>query len=128
MFPPFGKGGLGGIYPTMIKCNPKLKEEAQRLRAQMTHSERAMWARRRRKQVLSVQFYTQKPIGNYIVDFYAPKAKLVVEVDGSQHIRLPTMRSPPQSPGPYPASKPTIYLRTSWRWLMRLQLSTRRLQ
>ena len=39
----------------------------------------------RRKQVQSVQFYTQKPIGNYIVDFYAPKAKLVVEVDGSQH-------------------------------------------
>ena len=69
----------------MIKYNPKLKEEARRLRAQMTDSERALWARLRRKQVQSVQFYTQKPIGNYIVDFYAPKAKLVVEVDGSQH-------------------------------------------
>ena len=62
----------------MIKYNPKLKEEARRLRAQMTDSERALWARLRRKQVQSVQFYTQKPIGNYIVDFYAPKAKLVV--------------------------------------------------
>ncbi len=40
----------------------------------------------RRKQVLDVQFYRQKPIGDYIVDFYAPKAKLVVEVDGSQHL------------------------------------------
>ena len=69
----------------MIKYNPKLKEEARRLRAQMTDSERTLWARLRRKQVHSVQFYTQKPIGNYIVDFYAPKAKLVVEVDGSQH-------------------------------------------
>ena len=39
----------------------------------------------RRKQVQAVQFYRQKPIGNYIVDFYAPKAKIVVEVDGSQH-------------------------------------------
>jgi very-short-patch-repair endonuclease len=33
-----------------------------------------------------VQFYRQKPIGNYVVDFYAPGVKLVVEVDGSQHL------------------------------------------
>jgi very-short-patch-repair endonuclease len=32
-----------------------------------------------------VQFYRQKPIGPYIVDFYAPRAKLVVEVDGAQY-------------------------------------------
>jgi very-short-patch-repair endonuclease len=44
-----------------------------------------LWARLRRKQVLGVQFYRQKPIGNYIADFYAPVARLVVEVDGSQH-------------------------------------------
>ena len=31
-------------------------------------------------------FYRQKPIGDYIVDFYCPKAKLVVEVDGSWHL------------------------------------------
>ena len=35
--------------------------------------------------MLDVQFYRQKPIGHYIVDFFAPKANLVVEVDGSQH-------------------------------------------
>ena len=58
----------------MIKYNPKLKEKARCLRAQMTDGERALWARLRRKQVLSVQFYTQKPIANYIVDFYAPRA------------------------------------------------------
>jgi very-short-patch-repair endonuclease len=34
---------------------------------------------------LGVQFYRQKPVGDYIVDFLAPKTKLVVEVDGSQH-------------------------------------------
>jgi len=33
-----------------------------------------------------VQFYRQKPIGNHIVDFYSPKVKLVIEVDGSQHL------------------------------------------
>jgi very-short-patch-repair endonuclease len=36
-----------------------------------------------------VQFYRQKPIGAYIVDFYAPKAKLVIEIDGSQHLEAP---------------------------------------
>ena len=31
-------------------------------------------------------FYRQKPIGGYITDFYCPKAKLVLEVDGGQHL------------------------------------------
>ncbi len=51
----------------------------------MTDSEQALWTRLRGKQLKGVQFYRQRPIGNSIVDFYAPKAKLVVEVDGSQH-------------------------------------------
>jgi len=51
----------------------------------MTNSEQALWARLRGKQLKDIQFYRQRPIGNAIVDFYAPKAKLVVEVDGSQH-------------------------------------------
>ena len=33
-----------------------------------------------------MQFYRQKPIANYIADFYAPAAKLVVELDGAQHL------------------------------------------
>ena len=52
----------------------------------MTDAERRLWACLRRKQVESVQFYRQRPIGSYIVDFYAPGARLVVEVDGSQHM------------------------------------------
>ncbi len=51
----------------------------------MTDSERFLWAKLRRKQLLGYQFYRQKTIGNYIVDFYCAKAKLVIEVDGSQH-------------------------------------------
>ncbi len=31
------------------------------------------------------QFYRQKPVGNYVADFYCPKAKLIIEVDGVQH-------------------------------------------
>jgi len=52
----------------------------------MTDSEQILWSRLRGKQLLGVQFYRQKPIGNCIVDFFAPRTKLVVEVDGSQHM------------------------------------------
>jgi very-short-patch-repair endonuclease len=69
----------------MLKYNPKLKGNARQLRQNLTDSERALWRRLRGKQLADVQFYRQKPIGNYIVDFYAPKAKLVIEIDGSQH-------------------------------------------
>ena len=83
---PLWKRGVRGDLPHHDQIQPQAKEKARRLRAQMSDSERKLWARLRRKQVESVQCYTQRPIGNYIVDFYAPKAKLVVEVDGSQHM------------------------------------------
>ena len=82
--PPFGKGGLGGIYP-MLQYDLRLKPLGRKLRNEMTDSEKKLWSRVRRKQLRGVSFYRQKPIGKYIVDFYAPKAGLVVEVDGSQH-------------------------------------------
>ena len=63
----------------------RLKNSARYLRKNMTESERELWSRLRGKKLLGVQFYRQKPIGDFIVDFFAPKAKLVVEVDGSQH-------------------------------------------
>ena len=69
----------------MLEYNRKLKNYAGILRSKTTDSEKKLWSRVRRKQICGVQFYRQKPIGNYIVDFYAPKAKLVLEVDGSQH-------------------------------------------
>jgi very-short-patch-repair endonuclease len=70
----------------MLKYNPNLKSRARPLRQNLTDSERALWRRLRGKQLASVQFYRQKPIGNFIVDFYAPKVKLVIEIDGSQHM------------------------------------------
>lgn len=72
----------------MLIYNSNLKQTARRLRKEMTPSEQLLWARLRRKQLQGTQFYRQKPIGTYIVDFYAPNAKLVVEVDGSQHLVL----------------------------------------
>ena len=73
----------------MLKYSPKLKATGRQLRQNLTDSECALWRRLRGKQLLGVQFYQQKPIGNYIVDFYAPKAKLVIEIDGSQHLEAP---------------------------------------
>ncbi len=70
----------------MLLYNRRLKQPARHLRHQMTDAERALWVRLRRKQIHGVQFYRQKPIGDFIVDFYAPSAHLVIEVDGAQHL------------------------------------------
>ena len=71
----------------MLPYKGNLKYNARRLRRNMTDGEQVLWSSLRGKQLLGVQFYRQKPIGDYIVDFFAPKAKLVVEVDGSQHMQ-----------------------------------------
>lgn len=72
----------------MLGYNATLKEPSRNLRSHMTEAERLLWMRLRRKQLQGIQFYRQKPIGNFIVDFYAPVAALVIEVDGSQHSEI----------------------------------------
>jgi very-short-patch-repair endonuclease len=86
--PPFEKGGFGGDFKIcpMLKYDAHLKSKARQLRRNLTDSERTLWMRLRGKQLSGIQFYRQKPIVEYIVDFFAPKAKLVVEIDGSQHL------------------------------------------
>src|SRR3989339_1099480 len=69
----------------MLFYNTKLKRYSQGLRKNMTDAERLLWSKVRRKQLKGCQFYRQRIIGNYIVDFYCPEAKLIVEVDGGQH-------------------------------------------
>ena len=68
----------------MHQHTAKLKINERTLRQNMTDSERKLWSRIRRKQIFGLQFYRQRPIGNYIVDFYCPKVQLVLQVDGSQ--------------------------------------------
>lgn len=53
------------------------------LRKSMTEEERKLWYQFLR--TYSVKWYRQRPIDKYIVDFYCSKAKLIVELDGSQH-------------------------------------------
>jgi len=69
----------------MLPYNGNLKQYSRQLRENMTDAERHLWARIRMRQIKGYQFYRQKPIGDYIVDFFCPKAKLIIEVDGSQH-------------------------------------------
>ena len=67
---------------TIPKDNSQL-ENARRLRREMTPHERKLWFLFLRK--YPVKIYKQRIIGKFIVDFYCASAKLVIEVDGSQH-------------------------------------------
>ncbi|MFO7982871.1 MAG: DUF559 domain-containing protein [Desulfuromonadales bacterium] len=69
-----------------LRYLPNLTAKARQLRSSMTESEQLLWSKLRRRQIEGVQFYRQRPIGEYIVDFFAPKAGLIIEVDGSQHL------------------------------------------
>ena len=69
----------------MQPYNQKLVINSRTLRSDMTDAERLLWKRIRFKQVRGLLFYRQKPLLKFIVDFYCPKAKLVIELDGSQH-------------------------------------------
>ena len=60
-----------------------LKARARTLRKEMTAQERHLWYDFLKS--YPVHFRRQQIFGNYIVDFYCPQAKLVIELDGSQH-------------------------------------------
>ncbi|MDX1920256.1 MAG: endonuclease domain-containing protein [Candidatus Caenarcaniphilales bacterium] len=66
-----------------ISFNPKLKDRARELRKNSTEAESKIWKDFLRSFPLPV--YRQKPIDNFIVDFYVPKIKLVIEIDGETH-------------------------------------------
>ena len=63
--------------------NPTLKPAAQKLRKDMTKEERHLWYDFLK--TFPVNVHRQKVIGLYIVDFYISQAKIVIELDGSQH-------------------------------------------
>jgi len=69
----------------LLFYNTKLKGYSRQLRKNMTDAERLLWSKVRKKQLKGYQFYRQRIIGNYVVDFYCPKARLIIEIDGGQH-------------------------------------------
>ena len=67
----------------LLRYNKENKQLAKGLRKSLTSEERNLWYQYLR--LYPIKFYRQRCIGNYIVDFYCSKAKLVIELDGSQH-------------------------------------------
>ncbi|ELR68902.1 hypothetical protein C900_05595 [Fulvivirga imtechensis AK7] len=69
----------------ILYYNPKLKPLALKLRKNMTLSEVLLWQELNGRQMMGYDFDRQRPIDNYIVDFYCKDLMLAIEVDGESH-------------------------------------------
>ena len=68
------------------RTTPKIFGRAKELHRNMTEPEAKLWARLRAHRTAAIHFRNQHAIGNYVVDFCAPRQKLIIELDGSQHL------------------------------------------
>jgi very-short-patch-repair endonuclease len=68
------------------RSTPESYRRARALRKEPNSTENHLWARLRNQQLNGISIRRQHPIGKYIVDFCAPQAKLIIELDGSQHM------------------------------------------
>jgi len=82
--PPYQRG-TKGVVNMKIHYNPKLKALSRKLRSNSTLSEVLLWNELKARKMKGYQFMRQKPIDNYIVDFYSNKLRLVIEIDGVSH-------------------------------------------
>jgi len=69
-----------------LKYNPSLKEKARELRNNSTNTEILLWKYLKDKQLCGLDFHRQKPIDEFIVDFFCPELMLAIEIDGLSHI------------------------------------------
>ena len=69
----------------IIQYNPALKQLARNLRNNSTLSEILLWEQVKGKRIRGYDFHRQKPLLNYIVDFYCNELMLAIEIDGSSH-------------------------------------------
>ena len=77
------EAGRGRLEDDYMQTHLQLTENARSLRRNMTDAEKKLWYRFLRQ--YPVRFRKQHVIEQYIVDFYCPKAKLAIELDGGQH-------------------------------------------
>ncbi len=68
------------------RTTPKGYERARQLRKKLTPAEQKLWAYLRGNKLHGINFRRQHAIGRYIIDFVSIKHKLVIELDGSQHL------------------------------------------
>ena len=69
----------------IIPYSPALKEKARELRNNSTHTEIILWGYLKCKQMKGCDFHRQKPIDNYIVDFFCNELMLAIEIDGESY-------------------------------------------
>ncbi len=75
-----------GIEGEGKQClDPELRSFARKLRKEATDAEQCMWNLLRNRRLSGFKFRRQRPIGNYVIDFYCHEAHLGVELDGGQH-------------------------------------------
>jgi len=70
------------------RISPETTKRARELRQEMTWPEKLFWNRVKTKQLFSLKFRKQHPVGPYIVDFYCAELLLVIEIDGMSHTDL----------------------------------------
>jgi very-short-patch-repair endonuclease len=71
--------------PRIRGTTRRTEEAARRLRQQLTPAEDQLWSALRGRQLVGLKFRCQHPVGRFIVDFYCPSCKLIIEVDGDIH-------------------------------------------
>ena len=71
------------------RSTPKTLHRAWELRRELTPAEMKLWGHLRILHTAGIHFRKQHAIGRFIVDFCAPRRKLVIELDGSQHLDQP---------------------------------------
>lgn len=74
-----------------VPYNKNLKEFSRELRSHSTLAEILLWQKLRASQFRGYAFNRQKPLDNYIVDFYCRKLNLVIEIDGDSHFYAESM-------------------------------------
>ncbi len=68
------------------RTTPKVFARAKELHRSMTEAEARLWSHLRAHRMKDIHFRNQHAIGGYIVDFCAPRLKLIIELDGSKHL------------------------------------------
>ena len=72
-----------------IRTTSLIQERARMLRQEMTPAEKLLWARLRDRQLEGLKFYRQRPLRQFIADFYCAASRLVIEIDGGIHDTQP---------------------------------------
>jgi len=73
------------MKPVYLFNHPDRTRLRRKLRKEMPTAEAILWSELMRKQLNGLKFRRQYGIGPYVVDFYCPKLKLIIEVDGDSH-------------------------------------------